>query len=280
MRIGFIGAGNMGGAIIKGYAVAQAADSSKRYPDALIVYDADPEKAEAFAHMPGVSAAQSLAQAVGLSDVVVLCVKPNTIESILEDLVEIPVENKLFVSIAAGISIGFLQSRLGAGAKVVRVMPNTPAMVGAGMSALSAGEGLTDAERFAAESLFSAVGVAVWVPEDRMDIVTGVSGSSPAYAYMYIEGLVNAGMAGGLSKEAATILAAQSTLGAAKMVLANIGDPETGTGGTDPVRLRVNVCSPGGTTIEAVRILEEDGFIAAVERAARAAADKSKQMAK
>jgi pyrroline-5-carboxylate reductase len=157
-------------------------------------------------------------------------------------------------------------------------------MLGEGMSALSAdGTELSAAERQAVEALFSSVGKTVWVTEDLMDIVTGISGSSPAYAYMYIEGLINAGVAGGLTREAATILAAQSTLGAAKMVLENMGAPDASgelTGGTDPTQLRINVCSPGGTTIEAVKVLEEAGFVDIIEKAANASAAKSKVMTK
>jgi pyrroline-5-carboxylate reductase len=150
-------------------------------------------------------------------------------------------------------------------------MPNTPAMVGEGMCAMSAPDELSAEDRVIAEKLFSAVGRAIWVPEEVSDIVTGISGSSPAYAYLYIEGLVRAGMEGGLSKETATVLAAQSTLGAAKMVLENLGDVE-------PEQLCRNVCSPGGATIEAVKILEEKEFIETVKKAAQASAAKSKLM--
>ncbi|MDR3305881.1 MAG: pyrroline-5-carboxylate reductase [Clostridiales Family XIII bacterium] len=282
MRIGFVGAGNMGGAIIKGFAAAQGLDASRRYLDAVLVYDADTAKAEALTHMPGVSAAASLAQLCGLSDVIVLCVKPGVIGGVLEEIAEIlkPIESpepaggKIFVSIAAGVSARFITDKLGTGTKVVRVMPNTPAMVGEGMSALAASGCLSDGEGAAVENLFSSVGIAVWVPEELMDIVTGISGSSPAYTYMYIEGLIKAGVAGGMSREAATIFAAQSTLGAAKMVLENMD------AGVDPEQLRINVCSPGGTTIEAVKVLEEAGFAAIAEKAAGVAAAKSKTMAK
>jgi len=261
MRIGFVGAGNMGGAIIKGYA------------DAVFVFDVDKEKtADLAASGLNVSIADSLPELVGSSDTLVLCVKPNVMGDVLDDL-SILIKDHLIISIAAGISIAYIKEKLGADTKVVRVMPNTPAMVGEGMSAMSASEGLPESDILAAEKIFNTVGVAVWVPEEQMDIVTGISGSSPAYAYLYIEGLVRAGVEGGLSEEAATIMAAQSTLGAGKMVLENLGK-------VDPRQLCVNVCSPGGTTIEAVKVLEAEAFVETVSKAAQASAAKSKTMTK
>jgi len=280
MRIGFIGAGNMGGALARGYAASGAmADDA---PDALFVYDSDAGKAAALADAGApVSAVESLERLVELCDTLVLCVKPNVMDEVLEALAALNCgagtvsgesrDGRLVVSIAAGVSIGHILEKLGAGARVVRVMPNTPAMVGEGMSAMAASESLLDSDYGAVEKLFEAVGKAVWTPEALMDIVTGISGSSPAYAYLYIEGLVRAGVAGGLSEEDATVFAAQSTLGAAKMVLENLGKVE-------PRQLCNNVCSPGGTTIEAVKVLEASAFVETVGKAAKASADKSKLM--
>jgi len=261
MNIGFVGAGNMGGAIIKGYA------------GAVFVYDSDSEKTEALAAMGlPVSVAGSLAELAGATGALVLCVKPNVMGEVLDELAAL-IKGHLIISIAAGISIRFIKEKLGADTRVVRVMPNTPAMVGEGMSAMSASEGLSDTDKAAAEKLFKAVGMSVWVPEDQMDIVTGISGSSPAYAYLYIEGLVRAGVEAGLTEETATVMAAQSTLGAGKMVLENLGQ-------ADPRQLCTNVCSPGGTTIEAVKVLEAEDFTGTVTKAAQASAAKSKLMTK
>ena len=275
MNIGFIGAGNMGGAIVKGYAKSGALAAGKG--DVVFVYDSDAEKTEALAALGlPVRIADSLAELAGASEALVLCVKPNVMGEVLEEmagLLKTQGADKLIVSIAAGISIGYIREKLGADKKVVRVMPNTPAMVGEGMSVMSASDGLPEADKAAAEKLFKAVGMAVWVPEDQMDIVTGISGSSPAYTYLYIEGLVQAGVDGGLTRGAATVMAAQSTLGAARMVLENLGEVE-------PRQLCTNVCSPGGTTIEAVKVLEETGFTETVTKAAQASASKSKQMTK
>ncbi|MCL1895752.1 MAG: pyrroline-5-carboxylate reductase [Clostridiales bacterium] len=297
MRIGFIGAGNMGGAIIKGYIASGAIPADGAIPageaisaggqDAIFVYDSDVGKASALtdAGLP-VKTAGSLAQLAESCDTLVLCVKPNVMDAVLDELAEPGAgtgeakgagplasgpDGKLVISIAAGISIGHIQEKLGTETRIVRVMPNTPAMVGEGMSAMSATSGLSEADKRAAERLFGAVGAATWVPEEFMDIVTGISGSSPAYAYLYMEGLIRAGIEGGLTKETATVLAAQSTLGAAKMVLENLG-------GADPQKLCDNVCSPGGTTIEAVKVLEAEDFIQIVSKAAQASAAKSKLM--
>ena len=275
MNIGFIGAGNMGGAIVKGYAASGALKGDGA--DAVFVYDSDAEKAAALAAtgLP-ICITGSLAELTGLCETLVLCVKPNVMGDVLGGLAALLKtnnKNMLIISIAAGVSIAYILEKLGADTKVVRVMPNTPAMVGEGMSAMSASSGLPAEDKAAAEKLFNAVGMAVWVPEEQMDIVTGISGSSPAYTYLYIEGLVRAGVDGGLSEEAATIMAAQSTLGAAKMVIENLGVVE-------PRQLCVNVCSPGGTTIEAVKVLEAEGYVETVSKAAQASASKSKLMTK
>ena len=274
MIVGFIGAGNMGGALIRGYSSTLSSIQHDVEANGILVYDPDPDKVKALAQSPVVQIVDNMSDLYAKSDAIVVCVKPQIIDTVLDELglLTPSMGGKLVISIAAGVSIGHIQSKLGENSKIVRVMPNTPAMVGEGMSALSAGKTeLTEGEHRAVENMFSSVGKTVWVTEDLMDIVTGISGSSPAYAYMFIEGLINAGIAGGLTREAATVLAAQSTLGAAKMVLES---------GTDPVQLRINVCSPGGTTIEAVKVFEDEGFIDIIEKAAGASAAKSKSMTK
>ena len=270
MNIGFIGAGNMGGAIIKGYLGSDIMKAANA--DTLFVYDSEKSKAEALRAdgLPEIKVEDSLKQLTECCEVLILCVKPNVMGDVLDELAKQGIGNgKLIISIAAGISIGFIKEKLGEETRIIRVMPNTPAMVGEGMSAMSASESILATDAVIAGKLFSALGKVIVVSEDLMDTVTGISGSSPAYAYLYIEGLVNAGIEGGLSKEDATIMAAQSTLGAAKMVLENLGK-------VDPRQLCVNVCSPGGTTIEAVKVFEEAGFTELVSKAAKASAEKSK----
>ena len=271
MRIGFIGIGNMGSALINGYVYGAAANGKNLRPEAVFMFDPDSSKTDEIMKKIPIRAAQSLAQLVGFTEIIVVCVKPNIIDTVLDELASIGVQGKIIVSIAAGVSIGHIASKLGEGAKIVRAMPNTPAMIGLGMTALSPSDSISENEYPIIEDIFTSAGKAVWLPEEHMDIVTGISGSSPAYTYMFLEGLINAGIANGLSKEAATLLGAQATMGAAVMVMESADDPET---------LRKNVCSPGGTTIEAVKVLEADGFIDTVEKAAIAAMEKSKLMTK
>ena len=158
---------------------------------------------------------------------------------------------------------------LGSEAGVIRVMPNTPAMIGCGMAACSRNGQVSDAQYDVVMRIFSAIGKIVPVDEALMDAVIGISGSSPAYAYMYLQALISAGVRLGLSEADARVFAAQSAMGAAKMVLETDESPE---------QLRINVCSPGGTTIEAVNVLEKTGFMDILEQAVDAAAEKSKRM--
>ena len=170
---------------------------------------------------------------------------------------------------AAGISIAFIEGFLGAGSKIVRIMPNTPAMVGESMTAVSRNANLGDAEFENIMDIFRTIGMAAPVDESLMDTITGLSGSSPAYVYMFIDALRKGAAARGMDETVAGIFAAQSVLGAAKMVI------ETGI---DPVTLRQNVCSPGGTTIEAVETLTRNGFEDKVIEALQAAAEKSRRI--
>ncbi|MDR2088380.1 MAG: pyrroline-5-carboxylate reductase [Clostridiales Family XIII bacterium] len=266
MKLGFIGAGNMGGAIIKGY-IASGAGGAK----SVTVFDRDAEKLSAFAAETGVTAAQSIAALAGLSDAIVLAVKPNNFEEVLPELAAAPLGERLLISMAAGVSIAHIEGFLGGNAKIIRIMPNTPAMVGAGMTAVSRNKHVRDAEFERALGIFASVGRAEPVDEALMHTVTGVSGSSPAYAYIFIDALAKCAAEEGMDAVQARVFAAQAVLGAAKMVL------ETGV---DPLTLRQNVCSPGGTTIEAVNVLLRNGFEDNIAEAMRACIEKSKRLAK
>jgi pyrroline-5-carboxylate reductase len=175
----------------------------------------------------------------------------------------------LLISIAAGVTIAKLEQGLPAGARVIRVMPNTPALVGAGASAFALGKSATPADGELAAKLLAAVGVAMPVKESLLDAVTGLSGSGPAYVYQFIEALSDGGVAAGLPRDIATRLAAQTVLGGAKMVL------ETGQ---HPGALKDQVTSPGGTTIEGLHELEKGQFRGVVISAVRAATEKSRQL--
>ncbi len=267
MRFGFIGTGNMGTALMSGY-VAVHRDEK----DNLFAFDTDQDKLLGFTKTIGIHGCKTVSDLMESCDVIVLAIKPQIFDAVLPEIGKQYRPEQIVVSIAAGISMNYIETLLGnQNAKVIRVMPNTPAMVNAGMSALCRNEKVSDEEFGSVLELFRAVGKAEVIEEKMMDVIIGISGSSPAYTYMYIEALMNAAMAGGMDREQATIFAGQAVLGAAKMVL------ETGS---DPVTLRNNVCSPGGTTIEAVESLKSDGFQEIVERAFVAAVKKSEKLTK
>jgi len=267
MKIGFVGTGNMGTAIIKGYLAAHQDEKKK-----IGAFDKDADKLKALADDFGINGYGSLDKLMEQSDVIVLAVKPNIFETVIPEISALYKAGQVLVSIAAGISMDYIEKLMQKdGVKIVRVMPNTPAMVNEGMSALCRNQFISDAEFEPVVELFRSVGRAEVVEEELIDTVIGVSGSSPAYTYMYIEALINAAVANGMDKKQAKIFAGQSVLGAAKMVL------ETGI---DPVTLRENVCSPGGTTIEAVKTLQNNGFYDNIAEAFNAAVNKSKEMTK
>lgn len=267
MKLGFIGTGNMGTAIIKGY-LGSHGDSA----DSIFAYDKDSEKLASLTTELGIGKCRSIAELTEKSDVLILAVKPNIYDFVLPEIRDVYQAGKIIVSIAAGISIGFIENILASkDVKIIRVMPNTPAMVNAGMTALCRNRNITDNEFEPIIELFRSIGRAEVVEETLIDTVTGISGSGPAYTYMFIEALIDGAVKNGMNQEQALIFAGQTVLGAAKMVL------ETGI---DPVTLRINVCSPGGTTIEAVHALQNNGFHDNVLEAVAAATEKSKQMTK
>jgi pyrroline-5-carboxylate reductase len=266
MNIGFLGTGNMGGAIINGYA-KQAITNG----DTLFAFDLNTEKVRALAEKIGLIPCATQEDLVTRSDVVILGLKPNIYDAVLPELAPFFTEGKLVVTMAAGISIGFIESYLGANTPIIRIMPNTPAMVNQGMTAVCRNAHVDDKTFQQVFQIFTAIGKAEEVPEELIHCVIGVSGSSPAYTYMYIDALANEAVKNGMSYKQAVIFAAQSVLGAATMVL------ETGE---SPEQLRINVCSPGGTTIEAVQVLQTNGFEENIGQAFRAAVTKSKEMTK
>lgn len=260
--IGFIGCGNMGSAILGGI-------SKKGIFGEIYLYDKNTDKAREMAEK-FCAEAVDIKTAAGC-DVVLLAVKPNVLYDVIDELKGYVKESAAVISIAAGQSIEKIERAFGRKIKLARVMPNTPALVGEGMSAISLNGALFDDAPMTATviGIFSAVGRAELVPEGLMDAVTGVSGSSPAYCFMFIEALADAAAEHGIPRDKSYTFAAQSMLGAAKMVL------ETGT---HPKTLKENVCSPGGTTIEAVKVLEEMGMQDTIKRAVDACVKKSRSM--
>ena len=268
MKLGIIGAGNMGTAIIKGYIAAGAA------PSDIIVCGHHLEKLEAMRSELGITLAEDPASLTDASDAVMVAVKPKDMAKVLAETAPHLKESQLVISIAAGKSIMAISEMLDSAAvpaekrKIIRVMPNT-AMVGEAMSALCRNSAVNDEEFASVMEIFTGIGKASEIPENLMDVVGAVSGCSPAYVYMFIEAMADGGVRSGMPRAQAYEFAAQSVLGAAKMVL------ETGE---HPGALKDAVCSPGGTTIEAVSVLERGGFRSTIIDAITAATEKSKNM--
>ena len=266
MRIGFLGAGNMGGAILQGYA-----PQAKLFHHQLLAFDPDRDKIEDLAEITGLTPCASPEELASCCDVFVVGIKPGLYQEVLPALAPHLGEGQTVVSMAAGITIDFIERLLGRPTPVIRIMPNTPAAVGKAMTAVCR-NGLVEDGLFATVfDMFSAIGRAEEVPEDLIHCVIGVSGSSPAYTYMYIDALARAAEKNGMAYDKAVVFAAQSVLGAAQMVLST---------GETPEQLRINVCSPGGTTIEAVETLQAKGFADVIAAGFQAAVDKSKRMSK
>lgn len=263
MKLGFIGAGNMAGAILQG-ALAQkvlgAAD--------VHIFDVNRARMEQLRADFGVLMHDRCEDLIAACDVLLLAVKPNVVAKVLSQN-RAALSGKALISIAAGWTVGMLKAELDAGTRLLRVMPNTPALVGCGMTAFSKSHTLSEVEARFAEDLFRALGRLSWVEEYQMEAVIGVSGSGPAYAYLFIEAMADGGVACGLPRAQALEFAAQTLLGSAKMALES---------GKHPGELKDMVCSPAGTTIEAVRSLERDGFRGAVLEAVLAACDKAREM--
>jgi pyrroline-5-carboxylate reductase len=264
LTLGFLGAGKMAGALAKGLVAQKVVE-----PAALFASDVYPGARETFAKDTGGRAFPTNLEVVFSAKVLVLAVKPDQVAGVLAEIKPAFTPDHLLISIAAGITLEKLQAGLSPGARVIRVMPNTPALVGAGASGYAAGSKATPEDLQLAGTLLSAVGVAVEVKEKLLDAVTGLSGSGPAYVFQMIEALSDGGVAAGLPRDIATKLAAQTLLGAAKMVL------ETGL---HPGALKDMVTSPGGTTIEGLHEMERGGVRAALMNAVRTAAAKSKQL--
>jgi len=263
--VGFIGAGNMAGALIRGLLGAELCPSQQVYAS-----DVDRVKLQKLKRQTGIQTVpnnQAVAQAARL---LVVAVKPQDVEAALQEVRGVLTPAHLVVSIAAGISTARLEQILGGEARVVRAMPNTPALVGQGMTVLVRGRYASAADAQLAERLFSAVGDAVVVDDERLlDAVTGLSGSGPAYVYLFVEGLIAGGVAAGLTAALAQRLAYQTVAGAAAMLKETGEAPET---------LRAQVTSPGGTTLAGLSELNRRGFKEALVAAVVAATRRSQEL--
>jgi pyrroline-5-carboxylate reductase len=228
-----------------------------------------------------------LQEALESAEFVILAVKPGDVESVVAEIAtaatgaERGSVEQVLVSVAAGVTTAFFEARRPAGSPVIRVMPNTPALVGAGVSALAAGRFATAEQLAQAAELFTSVGLALTVPESQIDAVTAVSGSGPAYFFLFVEALVDAGVAAGLTRAVATDLAVQTMAGSAAMLRDRRdagGCGSTPGPDTAAAELRASVTSPGGTTAAGLRELERGGLRAAVAAAVEAAKTRSEQL--
>ena len=262
--IGFIGAGRMAAALARGFV-----DSGLVAPENLIASDPVPAGRKAFGQAVGCETTDSNADVLAKAKVIFLSFKPHQLDEATETVRDQFDGSYLVISILAGVRLAKLDEACGGLARVVRVMPNTPALVGEGACGYALGQAATSDDGELVKRLLCAVGVAYEVKESLIDAVTGLSGSGPAYGYTIIEALSDGGVAAGLSRDIATRLAAQTMLGAAKMVL------ETGK---HPGELKDMVCSPGGTTIEGVHELEEGGVRNALINAVRSATERAVEL--
>lgn len=259
MKIGIIGGGNMSRAIILGLI------SNKFKADNIMVSDPVEKKLTELKRY-GVKIGTN-EQVHKFAEMIILAVKPNVYEEVLNEALGV---SKLFVSVAAGVSLGYIKAVLGEDARVARVMPNTPALAGAGMTAVCR-DGLTNDDLERVVSVFESLGKVLITEERLIDAVVGLSGSGPAYVFTMIEAMADGGVLGGLSRADALLLAAQTVFGSAKMLMENA---------MHPAELRDMVCSPGGTSIEGVKALESGAFRAAVISAVDAATKKSREISR
>ena len=264
LAIGFLGAGKMATALAQGFVRAGLVPAGQ-------IMASDPSEAAraAFAKAVGATTTASNAEVARFAELLVLAVKPDQAAGVVAEVRDHFTARHCLISIAAGVPLAKLEAGLGTGARLIRVMPNTPALVGASATAFALGKSALPEDGLLAQKLFSAVGLVFQVKESLLDAVTGLSGSGPAYAYLFIEGLSDGGVAAGLPREIATRLAAQMVLGSAKMVL------ETGL---HPGVLKDMVTSPGGTTIEGIHELEKGKLRGALISAVRAATEKSRRL--
>ncbi|MFM7617228.1 MAG: pyrroline-5-carboxylate reductase [Actinomycetes bacterium] len=262
-RIAILGGGRMGEALVAGLLDA-GYDA-----DAIAIAEARAERRQELERAaPGTRVGPSAAWAVADADVVVVAVKPNDVAGVLDGAIDALGAHACIVSIAAGVTIADLEAHA-PGRPVVRAMPNTPALVGRGATAIAAGAQATEDDLATAERLLSHVGTVARVPEHLLDAVTGLSGSGPAYVFLVVEALTEAGVLNGLPRDLAVDLVAQTLVGSAELLLASDDGPEA---------LRANVTSPGGTTAAGLAALERNGVRAAFLEAVTAATERSREL--
>ena len=264
--IAILGAGNMGSALMKGIINARLTPTDKITASGVHL-----DKLQRLSAQWKVNHSLNLVEAVEASEIVLLCVKPQTLPKVLSQVQKAVRKDHLLISIAAGVKIAFIQSTLGQQVAIVRSMPNIASTVDEGATALSFGEFVSEEQQRIAISIFEAVGEVVVVAEEQLDAVTGLSGSGPAYIYMVIEALIDGGVKMGLSRDIASKLAIQTVLGSAKLVKES---------GLHPAILRDQVTTPGGTAINAIHELESHGLRSMLINAVATATRRSEELSK
>lgn len=264
MKIGFIGLGNMAKAMIGGMLAKGLATK-----DDVMGADKAEIARKSAKEQWGIETYESNARVAADSDILVLAVKPQFLAQAVSETKDAVKENTLIISIAAGKKIEEIEGLFGKSVKLVRCMPNTPALVGEGCSAICGNSNVTEEEMMKCKTIMESFGIAEVVSENLMDAVTGVSGSSPAFVFLFMEAMADGAVAAGMPRSQAYTFAAQTVMGSAKLML------ETGK---HPGELKDMVCSPGGTTIEGVKVLEENAFRGIVADAVIAAIEKSKML--
>lgn len=263
--IGFLGAGSMAEALMRGLIQGGVVR-----PEQMIVTNrSNRERLETLHRRYGVRTASTKAELVTQADILVVLCKPKDVSDLLSEIRPYTFRGQLMLSVAAGVSTAYLATGVAAGVRIVRAMPNTSCQVGESATAICLGEGAGDEARKICRAILGAVGRVVEVPESQLDAVTGLSGSGPAYIYLMIEAMVEAGLGVGLAGDVARELAVQTLLGAARTLV------ETGE---DPAELRQKVTSPGGTTMAGLQVLNEAGFREALVRAVARAAQRSQEL--
>lgn len=266
LRIGFIGAGNMGGALIRSIKKGCSDESFH-----ISAFDVNSELLSNLTKEVGIEAKNDAKSLVADSDIIILAVKPQYSDGVLNEIKPVFTSEKILVSIIVGLPISYYKNILGQSAKIVRTMPNTPAMVGEGMTLVCWDNLITPDEKKVVTEILSFSGLVEELGENLMSEVTALTGSSPAYVFIFIEAMADAAVKLGIPRKMAYRLAAQAVLGSAKMVL------ETGM---HPAELKDMVCSPAGTTIEAVAALEREGFRNAVITAIDECAKRAREIGK
>jgi pyrroline-5-carboxylate reductase len=263
-NIGLIGCGAMGSALVKGMILRGGID-----PSSIYLFDLNKERMKQLADDFKAVPADSLADLIPACRYIFIAVKPQDTEGLLYSIKPLARPDHIFISIAAGITLNYIESCLPSGSKVIRLMPNTPCLIGEGAIVISSGETVDDEDRKEVESLLKPLGLTIRLPEKLMDAATGLSGTGPAYAYLFIETMIDAGVSVGIRRDVASKLVIQNIIGAARMLQDNT---------QHPAELRNTVTSPAGTTCSALLTLEESGFRSCLIKAVREATRRSEEL--